>query len=163
MGRESCLWRVRHVACHPEQSEGSRPRCFPFDCAQGGGCAQHDRMHQLVARAPSPHSAGMKKEAPGRASPSQSLPPDRGAAPRRYADATIRIIPGSSGAPAEPYAATGLLQSLPGGWDMGKPGFPTPLPAGRRPAPFPSGEGPARGRPSQRHPIVIAAVCGAAA
>ncbi len=33
---------------------------------------------------------------------------------------------------------------------MGKPGFPNPLPAGRRPVPSPSGGGPGRGRPFQR-------------
>ncbi len=53
----------------------------------------------------------------------------------------------------------GVPGALNGGWDMGKPGFPNPLPAGRRPVPSPSGGGPGRGRPSQRYPMFIAALC----
>ncbi len=157
MGRESCLWRVRQASCHPEQSEGSRSRCFPFDCAQGGGCTQHGRIQQLVARAPSLHSAGMKQRSSRESFALPIPPPDRGAASRRYTDATIRIIPGSPGAPAEPYATTGLLQSPPSGWDMEKPGFPTcgelaePRPSLRGGARFPPPAGDGAALPETPH------------
>jgi|GEM_PF-808812 len=152
MGHDANIWGNRVSPC-PSLRGGAR---FPPPAGEGQGGGGPPKDTPCSLRRCAPRAWGMMRTYGATGFP--HAPPcgeEPGSLPQRG-----RAREGAA-LPKIPHVHCGVVRPAHGAWceHMGQPGCPTPLPAGRRPVPSPSGGGPGRGRPSQRYPMFIAALC----